>query len=71
MMIKHPLPFYNTYVCMCEGVEGTKGLCLDREAPESVSAFVYSCGTFNPLGAVCLKDVEIGLHGERELCKRN
>lgn len=56
---------------MCEGVEGTKGLCLDREAPESVSAFVYSCGTFNPLGAVCLKDVEIGLHGERELCKRN
>lgn len=27
-------------MCMCEGVEGMKSLCLDREAPESVSSFV-------------------------------
>lgn len=52
LMIKYPSRLI-IRMCMCEGVEGMKGLCLDREAPESVSSFVYSCRTFNPLGAVC------------------
>lgn len=38
---------------MCEGVEGMKGFCLDREVFEFVSFFVYLCRIFNLLGVVC------------------
>lgn len=40
-------------MCMCEGVEGMKGFCLDREVFEFVSFFVYLCRIFNLLGVVC------------------